>query len=115
MAFVGTLSASQHRTLVALAETALPAGRFIPAADERTVAIRVGPDPRCMTIAADLGRPDHSHREPRGLVILAHGGGSSRQSYRNRYLAGRLRLAGWATLRVDLLLEHGADAARGIR
>ncbi len=37
VAFVGTLSTSQHRTLVALAETALPAGRFIPAANERTV------------------------------------------------------------------------------
>ncbi len=31
------LSTSQHRTLVALAATALPAGRFLPAADERTV------------------------------------------------------------------------------
>jgi len=34
---VATLSASQHRTLLALAETALPAGRFLPAADARTV------------------------------------------------------------------------------
>ncbi len=32
-----TLSKSQHRTLVALAETALPAGRFLPAAGEHTV------------------------------------------------------------------------------
>ncbi len=31
------LSSSQHRTLVALAETALPAGRFLPAAGEGTV------------------------------------------------------------------------------
>ena len=30
------LSAAQHQTLVALAETALPAGRFIPAANEDT-------------------------------------------------------------------------------
>ena len=35
--FVVTLSRSQHRTLVALAETALPAGRFLPAAGEHTV------------------------------------------------------------------------------
>jgi choline dehydrogenase-like flavoprotein len=34
---VASLSTSQHRTLVALAETALPAGRFLPAAGERTV------------------------------------------------------------------------------
>ncbi len=31
------LSPSQHRTLVAVAETALPAGRFLPAAGDRTV------------------------------------------------------------------------------
>jgi hypothetical protein len=33
---VAQLSAAQHQTLVALAETALPAGRFIPAANEDT-------------------------------------------------------------------------------
>ena len=36
--------------------------------------------------------------------------GSSRNSYRNRYLAGRLRQAGFATLRVDLLLEEEQEA-----
>ncbi|HEU4731372.1 MAG TPA: GMC family oxidoreductase N-terminal domain-containing protein, partial [Kofleriaceae bacterium] len=35
---MGPLSAAQHRTLVAVAETALPAGQFIPAAGEATVA-----------------------------------------------------------------------------
>jgi dienelactone hydrolase len=54
-------------------------------------------------MAGDLGLPNAA---PAGLVILAHGGGSSRNSYRNRYLAGRLRMAGWATLRIDLLLEQ---------
>jgi choline dehydrogenase-like flavoprotein len=34
---VGQLSPQQHRTLVAVAETVLPAGRFIPAAGEATV------------------------------------------------------------------------------
>jgi len=53
-------------------------------------------------LAGDLGLPTG---QPSGLVVLVHGGGSSRKSYRNRYLAGRLRLAGWATLRVDLLTE----------
>lgn len=33
---MGHLSPQQHRTLVAIAETALPAGRFIPAAGEQT-------------------------------------------------------------------------------
>jgi len=35
---VGQLSATQRRTLVAVAEAALPAGRFLPAAGEATVA-----------------------------------------------------------------------------
>jgi choline dehydrogenase-like flavoprotein len=34
---VGQLSQAQHRTLVAVAETALPAGRFLPSAGEATV------------------------------------------------------------------------------
>ena len=78
--------------------------------DERTVTI----PGEGGSIAGDLGLPDdladggatRGFTEPRGLVVLAHGGGSSRHSYRNRYLAGRLRLEGWATLRLDLLLER---------
>jgi len=34
---VGQLSSVQHRTLIAVAEAALPAGRFLPAAGEATV------------------------------------------------------------------------------
>lgn len=52
----------------------------------------------------------------RGLVILAHGGCSSRQGFRNRFMAGWLRMAGWVTLRVDLLLpdEQAVDAECGV-
>lgn len=39
----------------------------------------------------------------RGLVVFAHGSGSSRFSPRNRYVAGVLEEAGLATLLVDLL------------
>jgi len=39
----------------------------------------------------------------RGLVVFAHGSGSSRFSPRNRYVAGVLEDAGLATLLVDLL------------
>jgi putative phosphoribosyl transferase len=73
--------------------------------NEKEVAIPLG-SPGAATedaMAGDLGLPNAA---PAGLVILVHGGGSSRNSYRNRYLAGRLRLAGWATLRIDLLLEQ---------
>lgn len=81
---------------------------------ERAVAI---PIDGC-SIAGDIGPPDDaagSPNEVRGLVVLAHGGGSSRNSFRNRYLAGRLRLAGFATLRLDLLtdVEQAADAECG--
>ena len=65
-------------------------------------------------ITGDLGMPNavpggvraHPGAASRGLVILVHGGGSTRHSYRNRYLAARLRMEGWTTLRLDLLLEH---------
>lgn len=45
---------------------------------------------------------------PKGLVIFAHGSGSSRMSPRNRFVAGELRRAGFATLLFDLLTEAEA-------
>lgn len=42
-------------------------------------------------------------RDARGLVIFAHGSGSSRWSPRNRFVAGVLQEAGIATLLFDLL------------
>ncbi len=42
----------------------------------------------------------------RGLVLFAHGSGSSRLSPRNRYVAGVLADAGLATLLVDLLTQE---------
>lgn len=74
---------------------------------ERTITIPVYGG----AIAGELGLPGHvmcPDEMPRfggvrGLVVLAHGAGTSRTSYRTRYLAGRLRLSGYATLRIDLL------------
>lgn len=40
-----------------------------------------------------------------GLVIFAHGSGSSRQSPRNRHVAGVINRAGLGTLLMDLLTE----------
>jgi putative phosphoribosyl transferase len=45
---------------------------------------------------------------PRGLVIFAHGSGSSRLSPRNQYVARALREVGVATLLFDLLTEDEA-------
>ncbi|WP_447007517.1 dienelactone hydrolase family protein [Saccharothrix isguenensis] len=53
-------------------------------------------------LAADLGVPD----EPAGVVVFAHGSGSSRHSGRNRAVAGSLRREGFATLLLDLLNER---------
>ena len=47
----------------------------------------------------DLGVPDGA----RGVVLFAHGSGSSRQSPRNRRVAAELQAAGYATLLLDLL------------
>jgi pimeloyl-ACP methyl ester carboxylesterase len=50
-------------------------------------------------ISADLRIPE----DAKGLVIFAHGSGSSRLSSRNRFVAGVLQRAGFATLLLDLL------------
>jgi putative phosphoribosyl transferase len=41
--------------------------------------------------------------QPRGVVLFAHGSGSSRRSPRNRRVARVLQESGWATLLMDLL------------
>ena len=50
--------------------------------------------------------------EPAGIVLFAHGSGSSRFSPRNRHVAGVLQSAGLATLLMDLLTweEEQVDA-----
>jgi dienelactone hydrolase len=54
---------------------------------------------RAVTLDADLHVPDRAA----GLVIFAHGSGSSRFSRRNRAVAGALESAGFGTLLLDLL------------
>jgi pimeloyl-ACP methyl ester carboxylesterase len=49
----------------------------------------------------DLTIPDHAT----GLVVFAHGSGSSRHSSRNRAVAHALQLGGFGTLLLDLLTE----------
>jgi len=61
----------------------------------RTVRI---PVPGAM-LAGTLRIPD----QPRGVVVFAHGSGSSRHSPRNVHVARRLTRAGFATLLLDLL------------
>ena len=51
----------------------------------------------------------------RGVVLFAHGSGSSRHSPRNRRVAGVLQELGWATLLLDLMTaeEENADVRMG--
>ena len=62
------------------------------------VRIHDGPD----VLDADLHLPEHA----RGLVIFAHGSGSSRFSTRNRQVAESLNDAEYATLLLDLLTQE---------
>ncbi|OYY62101.1 MAG: hydrolase [Hydrogenophilales bacterium 28-61-11] len=56
-----------------------------------------------------LDIPEHAV----GLVVFAHGSGSSRHSPRNNYVAGVLREAGVATLLMDLLTpDEDREVAR---
>jgi putative phosphoribosyl transferase len=52
-----------------------------------------------VTLEGDLVVPENAQ----GVVLFAHGSGSSRFSSRNRYVAAELNAAGLATLLVDLL------------
>ena len=62
---------------------------------ERAVRIAAGG----VVLEGDLDLPHPA----RGVVLFAHGSGSSRHSARNRYVAGILNEAGLATLLIDLL------------
>ncbi|MGV9773831.1 dienelactone hydrolase family protein [Streptosporangium sp. NPDC003464] len=52
-----------------------------------------------VVLEADITVPRPAH----GMVLFAHGSGSSRHSPRNRYVAGELQRAGLATVLADLL------------
>lgn len=64
---------------------------------DRTVSLPVAGG----ELAGDLVLPEKAH----GLVVFAHGSGSSRHSRRNRWVAEQLRHAGLGTLLIDLLTD----------
>jgi dienelactone hydrolase len=61
-----------------------------------------------VTVEGDLVIPTKAH----GIVLFAHGSGSSRHSSRNRYVARVLQESGLATLLIDLLTA--AEEAKDI-
>jgi putative phosphoribosyl transferase len=64
-----------------------------------------------VVLDADVVAPRPAH----GVVLFAHGSGSSRHSPRNRYVARELQRAGLATVLADLLTlkEDQVDAVTG--
>src|SRR5215210_3091853 len=59
----------------------------------------VGVQAGAVQMLGTLSLPDHAP----GIVVFAHGSGSSRHSPRNRFVASALHRAGLATLLFDLL------------
>ena len=74
--------------------------------DRPEVEVTVAP----LGLRGTLVRPEHG----RGLVLFAHGSGSSRLSPRNRFVAERLHRAGLGTLLFDLLRDDEAADRRNV-
>jgi putative phosphoribosyl transferase len=70
----------------------------VTAARDRLVRVQAGE----AALEGNLGVPEGA----RGVVLFAHGSGSSRHSPRNRFVAEYLRDAGLGTLLVDLLTRE---------
>ena len=71
---------------------------FTQTIEEQSVRVPAGP----AWLDGNLSLPEQS----RAVVLFAHGGGSSRHSSRNRYVARLLNEAKLATLLIDLLTPH---------
>lgn len=78
-----------------------------PASEPGIVHVRAD----SVTLEGDLQVPDHAM----GVVLFAHGSGSSRHSTRNRLVAAELQAAGLGTLLMDLLTptEEAVDRHTG--
>ena len=73
--------------------------------NKHTYQIQVGSN---ITLEGNLNVPDN----PQGVVLFAHGSGSSRYSPRNQFVARVLYDAGFATLLIDLLTAREEEEDR---
>ena len=78
--------------------------RGLELSEQRTVRIPVGRQ----ELEGDLIVPAHA----RGIVLFAHGSGSSRFSARNKHVAAILQESGFATLLLDLLTPNEEELDR---
>src|SRR5260370_38858402 len=67
----------------------------MPISTDSLVHVTAGP----IILEGNMAIPDGVH----GIVLFAHGSGSSRHSPRNRFVASELQRRGLATLLIDLL------------
>src|SRR2546425_5454682 len=67
----------------------------MPIATDSLVHVTAG----AITLEGNMTIPDGAH----GIVLFAHGSGSSRHSPRNRFVASELQRRSLATLLIDLL------------
>lgn len=81
--------------------------KFVSRTPELRTSLTIQAGKTCLT--ADLVVPEHAS----GLVVFAHGSGSSRFSPRNQFVAGALNAKGLGTVLVDLFsqVEEHYDAA----
>lgn len=77
-----------------------------PKSGDEARAVAIPP----LNLAGDLIVP----ADPRGVVLFAHGSGSSRHSPRNRAVAASLNAQGFATLLLDLLTPDEARDRRNV-
>src|SRR3569833_2721131 len=84
-------------------EEAMNAYRHVPG-ESRLIRINCG--------QADIEGMLESPENPLGIILFAHGSGSSRLSPRNNYVARVLRQAGMGTLLLDLLTAEEDEVYR---
>jgi putative phosphoribosyl transferase len=94
-----SLSCEQHDTYPVSARTYQTGDMSSDKVVERVVRVPTAG----VLLDGDLAIPA---TEPRGVVLFAHGTGSSRHSPRNRRVAGVFQQSGWATLLLDLLTSQ---------
>ena len=95
----GQTSDSEVVELLRRADANEPHSRPVPADDPPSCDADVRVNAGTIELAGHLTIPEH----PVGLVVFAHGSGSSRHSPRNRFVAEVLQRAGLGTLLFDLL------------
>jgi len=90
----------------AMAQPENPTKPLGHAYDRPEVEVTLAP----LSLRGNLVLPEHG----RGLVLFAHGSGSSRLSPRNRFVAERLQRKGLGTLLFDLLRDDEAADRRNV-